>query len=400
MALSLPLPVPQQQRTTTTTNGEIQETDIFHQFDVVSESSDHHYLDSNDSSSSKKAKDGGGDSFKNISSGVYRKIMQEWKILEKHLPDSIYVRVHENRIDLLRAVIIGVAGTPYHDGLYFFDIAFPPDYPARPPLVYYRSFGLRINPNLYANGRVCLSLLNTWPGRKSEKWDSSESTVLQVLVSIQALVLNEKPYYNEPGNGVLPGRAIWEKKSNAYSENVFFLSCKTMLFLLRRPPKNFEGFVASHFREKASVILSACNAYSNGQARVGCYRNDGSCSSGNPSTVDVSDKFKGLMGQLYPELLLRFRRNGASLGDFGEQSVLPVEMKTVSFKGGTVVQRKQGGFARTVLGKLKRFMGLKEEDQEWQKRGQKEGFLIDLLILVYQGTFRIFHDDGYELRTF
>ncbi|KAJ6318141.1 hypothetical protein OIU76_013645 [Salix suchowensis] len=374
MALSLPLPVPQQQRTTTTSNGEIQETDIFHQFDVVSESSDHHYLDSNDSSSSKKTKDGGGDSFKNISSGVYKKIMQEWKILEKHLPGSIYVRVHENRIDLLRAVIIGVAGTPYHDGLYFFDIAFPPDYPARPPLVYYRSFGLRINPNLYANGRVCLSLLNTWPGRKSEKWDSSESTVLQVLVSIQALVLNEKPYYNEPGNGVLPGRAIWEKKSNAYSENVFFLSCKTMLFLLRRPPKNFEGFVASHFREKASVILSACNAYSSGQARVGCYRNDGSCSSGNPSTVDVSDKFKGLMGQLYPELLLGFRRNGASLGDFGEQSVLPVEMKTVSFKGETVVRRKQGGFARTVFGKLKRVLGLKKKIKSGKSGVKKKGF--------------------------
>ncbi|KAJ6689818.1 hypothetical protein OIU85_006154 [Salix viminalis] len=320
MTLSLPLPVPQQQRTTTTTtNGEIQETDIFHQFDVVSESSDHHYLDSNDSSSSKKTKDGGGDSFKNISSGVYKKIMQEWKILEKHLPGSIYVRVHENRIDLLRAVIIGVA-------------------------------------------------------EKGEKWDSSESTVLQVLVSIQALVLNEKPYYNEPGNGVLPGRAIWEKKSNAYNENVFFLSCKTMLFLLRRPPKNFEGFVASHFREKASVILSACNAYRNGQARVGCYRNDGSCSSGNPSTVDVSDKFKGLMGQLYPELLLGFRRNGASLGDFGGQSVLPVEMKTVSFKGETVVQRKQGGFARTVFGKLKRVLGLKKKIKSGKSSVKKKGF--------------------------
>ncbi|XP_061987508.1 putative ubiquitin-conjugating enzyme E2 38 [Populus nigra] len=383
MALSLPLPKPQQQQqqTTTTTEGEIQEIDIFHQFDVVSDSSDHHYLvnnidndSSSSSSSSKKTKDGGGDSLTNISSGVYKKIMQEWKILEKHLPDSIYVRAHENRIDLLRAVIIGVAGTPYHDGLYFFDIAFPPDYPARPPLVYYRSFGLRINPNLYANGRVCLSLLNTWPGRKSEKWNSSESTVLQVLVSIQALVLNEKPYYNEPGNGVLPGRAIWEKKSNAYSENVFFLSCKTMLFLLRRPPKNFEGFVASHFREKASVILSACNAYINGQTRVGYYRNDGSCSSGNSSTVDVSDKFKGLMGQLYPELLLGFKRNGASLGNFVEPSVQPVEMKTRSFKGKAVIQSKKSGFARTVFAKLKRVLGLKKMNKSGKSGVKKKGF--------------------------
>ncbi|XLR08874.1 hypothetical protein HN51_063881 [Arachis hypogaea] len=38
--------------------------------------------------------------------------MKEWKILEEHLPDSIYVRVYESRIDLMRAVIVGAAGTP------------------------------------------------------------------------------------------------------------------------------------------------------------------------------------------------------------------------------------------------------------------------------------------------
>ncbi|KAH8496432.1 hypothetical protein H0E87_019263 [Populus deltoides] len=336
MALPLPSLEPQQQHHQTTTNREIQEIDIFHRFDVVSDSSDHHYLHINNNneknSSSKKTKDE-GDSFTDISSGASKKIMQEWKILEKHLPDSIYVRVYENRIDLLRAVIIGAAGTPYHDGLYFFDIAFPPDYPVQPPLVYYRSFGLRINPNLYANGR--------------------------------ALVLNEKPYYNEPGSGVLPGRAIWEKKSNAYSENVFFLSCKTMLFLLRRPPKNFEGFVASHFREKASVILSACNAYINGQVRVGLYRNDGSCSSCKSSSpVHVSEKFKGLMGQLYPQLVSAFKRNGASLGDFLEQLKQPVEKKTLSFKWKTV---------RMFFGKLKKVLGLKKENSSGKSGVEGKG---------------------------
>ena len=380
MALPLPSLEPQQQQQQTTTNREIQEIDIFHRFDVVSDSSDHHYLhinNNNEKNSSSKKTKGEGDSFTDISSGASKKIMQEWKILEKHLPDSIYVRVYENRIDLLRAVIIGAAGTPYHDGLYFFDIVFPPDYPVQPPLVYYRSFGLRINPNLYANGRVCLSLLNTWPGKKKEKWNSSESTVLQVLVSLQALVLNEKPYYNEPGSGVLPGRAIWEKKSNAYSENVFFLSCKTMLFLLRRPPKNFEGFVASHFREKASVILSACNAYINGQVRVGLYRNDGSCSSCKSSSpVHVSEKFKGLMGQLYPQLVSAFKRNGASLGDFLEQLKQPVEKKTLSFKWKTV---------KMFFGKLKKVLGLKKENSSgksgvvgkgswWRWKGPRRDF--------------------------
>lgn len=37
-------------------------------------------------------------------------------------------------MDILRAVIIGAEGTPYHDGLFFFDISFPSGYPNVPPV--------------------------------------------------------------------------------------------------------------------------------------------------------------------------------------------------------------------------------------------------------------------------
>jgi ubiquitin-protein ligase len=50
--------------------------------------------------------------------------------------DGIHVRVYEDRMDLLRACIIGADGTPYHDNLFFFDIFFPPDYPHEPPVSY------------------------------------------------------------------------------------------------------------------------------------------------------------------------------------------------------------------------------------------------------------------------
>ncbi|KAF9603365.1 hypothetical protein IFM89_035500 [Coptis chinensis] len=46
---------------------------------------------------------------------------------------TIFVGVYEERMDLLRAVIIGTPGTPYHDGLFFFDILFPSSYPDVPP---------------------------------------------------------------------------------------------------------------------------------------------------------------------------------------------------------------------------------------------------------------------------
>jgi hypothetical protein len=48
--------------------------------------------------------------------------------------DTIFVRVFESRMDLLRAVIIGAEGTPYQDGLFFFDVSFPSGYPNVPPV--------------------------------------------------------------------------------------------------------------------------------------------------------------------------------------------------------------------------------------------------------------------------
>uniref|UniRef100_A0A0E0JG20 E2 ubiquitin-conjugating enzyme n=1 Tax=Oryza punctata TaxID=4537 RepID=A0A0E0JG20_ORYPU len=222
---------------------------LFSQFDVVQDFSDHYYAKN---SPGKTSKD------------WVKTIQNEWKLLQKDLPESIYVRAYEDRIDLLRAVIVGPAGTPYHDGLFFFDVRFPSEYPQSPPKVHYHSGGLRLNPNLYESGKVCLSLLNTWWGTGCEKWGKSKSTILQVLVSIQGLVLNDKPYFNEPGNKNSANTAPGEKNSLAYNQTAFLLSCRTMMYSLRKPPKHFESLVAHHFHERERVILDACDAYISG----------------------------------------------------------------------------------------------------------------------------------------
>jgi ubiquitin-conjugating enzyme E2 O len=113
-------------------------------------------------------------------------------------------------------------------------------------LVNYRSGGLRLNPNLYACGKVCLSLLNTWPGSACEMWNPSTSTMLQILVSIQALVLNAKPYFNEPGHVAYANTPGGEKQSLLYNEETFLLSCRTMLYSLRNPPKVLRCLLLYH----------------------------------------------------------------------------------------------------------------------------------------------------------
>ena len=103
--------------------------------------------------------------------------------------------------------------------------------------MYYHSRGLRLNPNLYNNGKVCLSLLNTWSGSQKEMWIPNLSTMLQVLVSIQGLILNAKPYFNEPAYDRLSGTPHGEKSSQHYNESTFILSLKTMVFTLKKQPK-------------------------------------------------------------------------------------------------------------------------------------------------------------------
>ena len=57
------------------------------------------------------------------------------------------------------------------------------------------------------DGKVCVSLLGTWSGQGSENWDSNNSNLLQVLVSIQGLILVNEPYFNEPGYASQKGTA-------------------------------------------------------------------------------------------------------------------------------------------------------------------------------------------------
>lgn len=104
-------------------------------------------------------------------------------------------------------------------------------------LVHYHSRGLRLNPNLYACGKVCLSLLNTWSGGPNEKWTPGVSTILQVLVSIQGLILNAKPFFNEPGFANMSGSANGERKALQYNEDTFLLSLNTMMYTIRKPRK-------------------------------------------------------------------------------------------------------------------------------------------------------------------
>ncbi|XP_076951510.1 putative ubiquitin-conjugating enzyme E2 24 [Bidens hawaiensis] len=279
--------------------------DEIRQFDMVNDCLNHHFVDSPEKSSLSSQ----------VRKSWLKKVQQEWNILANDLPETIYVRVFEERMDLIRAAIVGAPETPYHDCLFFFDIFLPPEYPYEPPMVHYDSGGLRVNPNLYESGRVCLSLLNTWTGTGTETWNPNGSTILQVLLSLQALVLNKNPYFNEAGYDQQIGSPEGEKNSGSYNENAFLMSCKSMLYILHKPPKHFEALVEEHFSKRCVHILRACKAYLEGVS-VGCALG-GACFE-LEGRVGNSTGFKIMLSKLVPKLVEAFKAKGFDCGEFGQ----------------------------------------------------------------------------------
>jgi ubiquitin-conjugating enzyme E2 Z len=128
---------------------------------------------------------------------IKRLVKDVQEIMKNPLNDDGIFYQHDDT-DMLRgkAMIVGQQDTPYFGGYYFFDIIFPSNYPFSPPKVTYCTNGdnIRFNPNLYSNGKVCVSILNTWSG---EQWSSCQS-IRSVLLALSTLLCKD-PLLNEPG---------------------------------------------------------------------------------------------------------------------------------------------------------------------------------------------------------
>ncbi|MCL7025315.1 hypothetical protein MKW94_020376 [Papaver nudicaule] len=246
-------------------------------------------------------------------SGIERhnRLMQEWKILKMGLPDSTYVRVYDN--DVVRAVIIGGAGTPYRDGLFFFDIILPLNYPSVPPEVhcYYSSalsylHGAGIDPY-----RIDTRLADQSRKLLVAKWNQNTSTILDILVSIQLIFQTENPYFGNHGMNINDPRLkeaikIGYKLDETFdcNERVFKANCRTMLVTLKNPPKGFEEFVAQHFRSRTETILTACNPY---KVKCGEYPR---------YETKMCREYQESMAHVYSLLLKAFEKNVSSLDGF------------------------------------------------------------------------------------
>jgi ubiquitin-conjugating enzyme E2 Z len=157
-----------------------------------------------------------------------RRIFQElevWKTSRstKDYDDIYALDYDDDDLTTIHAVIKAPVDSLYKYKFIRLEMKFQSDYPFQPPTVKFIQYGgKRIHPNLYVEGKVCLSILNTWSG---PKWNPIMN-IDTILRTVQSL-LDNQPYVHEPG----------QKDNAEYNTFVEYHSWKTMFIDLQTNEK-------------------------------------------------------------------------------------------------------------------------------------------------------------------
>ena len=168
---------------------------------------------------------------------------------------GIYYHHDENNMTKGYALIFGPEDTPYQHGNYLFTLDFPTTYPYNPPILTFQNKynNIRFHPNLYRNGKVCISILNTWTG---EKWSACQ-TIKSVLLTI-CTILTENPLLHEPGI-----RKSHEDY-NKYNEIISFANIKYNILEIINDIEHrykfnfFKDIIFENFKEHYEILIKKC----------------------------------------------------------------------------------------------------------------------------------------------
>lgn len=156
---------------------------------------------------------------------------------------GIWYCMDETNLTKGLALLKGPEDTPYDGCLLLFSIQFPSDYPFSPPKVLFLTSDgtTRFHPNLYVEGKVCLSILGTFSG---PSWSATQS-LTSVLLSILAL-LDANPLSHEPA---FERGTLLDARHRDYADVVEHQMVKLMLQTIKRFEDNETHHPWSSFEE-------------------------------------------------------------------------------------------------------------------------------------------------------
>lgn len=131
-----------------------------------------------------------------------KRLLTEYKQLTLNAPDGILAGPKsESDFFNWEAIITGPTDTPYENGVFQAKLSFPKDYPLSPPVMRFTSE--MYHPNIYPDGKVCISILHA-PGddpnmyeSSSERWSPVQS-VEKILLSVVSMLA--EPNDESPAN--------------------------------------------------------------------------------------------------------------------------------------------------------------------------------------------------------
>jgi ubiquitin-protein ligase len=124
-----------------------------------------------------------------------KRAINDLRIFYRDAGPGCYLYYDDANLTILKALVVGPKDTPYFGGFYCFNLTLGDSYPMAPPTAKYLTTDgyIRLGPNIYQTGNVCLSILNTW-GDKD--WTPVQN-LLNIVTVLQS-ILNDNPLNNEP----------------------------------------------------------------------------------------------------------------------------------------------------------------------------------------------------------
>lgn len=174
---------------------------------------------------------------KTLSKTARSRIMRDLRMLRLNplIEEGIWVLPDETDITKVRVCVVGPEDSPYENAFLLFEMVFPENYPYSPPKArYFTTDGkVRMHPNYYCCGKVCVSIIGTWSG---PGWTSCQ-TLSSVLLTFRSL-FHENPLWQEPGFENKTGQ-----QNTDYNELIRHESLRLgILGSYSKTPVGFEGF--------------------------------------------------------------------------------------------------------------------------------------------------------------
>lgn len=143
---------------------------------------------------------------------AYRRLLRDFKSLTADSVEGVAAAPMRDDLFHWSAIALGPVGSPWEDGVWKIDMAFPPDYPKEPPAVRFRNE--IFHPNVFPDGRIGQDVL------RGHGW-APLGDVRGVLLAIKSLFVNMDAHVARPeGNANPDADILYAKDKVQYNARI------------------------------------------------------------------------------------------------------------------------------------------------------------------------------------